>query len=108
MIMAADLSSAFMLLMSRIVKYKSIADKINQSCAEQGCPPAFDIQLSPTEEQDDIHIRASEEYRFDGFGAVVGLPPQMSFWVHYVPQNGKSVDIGRFLIPIGIGDIAKL
>lgn len=102
--MTVGLSSALAILMSRIVKYQSLANEINQACAAHNCPPAFDIQLTPTTEED-VHIRASQEYRFEGFGVVFGLPPKMSFWVHYVPQNGGSVQIGRFLIPIAVGDI---
>lgn len=105
--MTTGISTALTLLMSRIAKYKSVADKINQACTEQGFPPAFDIQLSPTEEED-IHIRASKEYRFEGFGVVLGLPPKMSFWVHYIPENANPVEIGRFLIPIDFIDIPKI
>ncbi|MEM9903615.1 MAG: hypothetical protein AAF921_01130 [Cyanobacteria bacterium P01_D01_bin.44] len=106
--MAVGLSSALMLLMSRIVKYKNVADQVNQACAEHSCPPAFDIQLSPDSEDDDIHIKASKEYRFEGFGLVLGWPLKMSFWVHYVPENADPIEMGRFLIPIGFGDIRKI
>ncbi len=106
--MTVTLASGFALLMSRIAKYKGIADQINKACEEKGCPPAFDIQLSPTSESESIHIRASEQYRFEGFGGVFGLPPKMSFWVHYLPENEEKVEIGRFLIPVAFGDLRKL
>jgi hypothetical protein len=105
--MPVAVETAFVLLMSRIVKYKNVAEQINEACAEKGCPPVFDILLSPTENED-IHIRASDEYRFEGFGAVFGFPPKMSFWVHYLPDSENSVSIGRFLIPIGFGDFSKI
>jgi hypothetical protein len=94
--------------MSQITKYKGVADQINKACEEKGCPPAFDIQLSPTSESDSIHIRASEQYRFEGFGAVLGLPPKMSFWVHYLLEDGKTIEIGRFLVPIAFSDFRKI
>ena len=106
--MAIATSSAMALLLSRIVKYQSVAEQVNQACAAKGCPPAFDIQLSPTRESDDIHVRASEQYRFEGFGGVFGFPPKLSFWVHHMPQEGESVEIGRFLIPIGFGDFSQI
>ena len=106
--MTVGLNSALTLLMSRIVKYQNVAEQINQACTEQGCPPAFDIQLSLDSEDEDIHIRASENYRFEGFGVVFDFPPKLSFWVHHVPQDGESVEIGRFLIPIGLGDFARI
>jgi hypothetical protein len=107
--MAIGVSSAFALLMSRITKYQNVAEDINRACDEHNCPPAFDVNLSPSEEEDgNIHIRASKKYRFEGFGAVFGIPPKMSFWVHYLPENDDPVEIGRFLIPIAFGDIAKI
>lgn len=100
-------SSALALLMSRIVKYRNIAEEINQACTEKGYPPAFDIQLSPTRDEN-IHIRASDKYRFEGFGGVFGLPPKLSFWVNYLPPEGEQIPIGRFLIPIGFSDFGKI
>ncbi|PSN10089.1 hypothetical protein C7271_26610 [filamentous cyanobacterium CCP5] len=106
--MATTASSPLDLLMARLVKYQEIADQVNQACAEKGCPPAFDIQLSPNNESNDIRIRASEDYRFEGFGSVFGFPPKLSFWVHHVPKTGDQVEIGRFLVPINFGDLAQI
>jgi hypothetical protein len=105
--MTVATGSAFALLMSRIVKYRNVAEEINQACTEKGYPPAFDIQLSPTRDED-IHIRASDKYRFEGFGAVFGFPPKLSFWVNYLPPEGEPIPIDRFLIPIGFGDLRKI
>ena len=99
---------AFTLLMSRIMKYKNVAEQVNQACAAKGCLPTFDIQLAPMTDVDDIHIRASEAYRFEGFGGVLGFPPKLQFWVHHMPQKGESVEIGRFLVPIGFGDLVRI
>lgn len=106
--MTTTIAPAIGLLMSQISKYKALAEQINRVCNEKGCPPAFDIQLSPTPESDSVHIRASKEYRFEGFGFVFGFPPKMSFWVHYVPESGNRVEIGRFLVPIAFSDFRKI
>ncbi len=105
--MAVGLSTTLALLLSRLEKYQGIAEEINRACAERNCPPAFDLKL-PSAEDSEIRIRASQEYRFEGFGVVIGLPPKMSFWVHYMPSAGERVEIGRFLVPIGFGDIKKV
>jgi len=105
--MVTALASGFTLLMTKISKYKDLADEVNRACAAKGCPPAFDIQLS-ADAEDDFHIRASDKYRFEGFGAVFGLPPKMSFWVHYLPESVDHVEIGRFLVPINFVDIPKI
>jgi hypothetical protein len=97
--MVTALASSLTLLMTKISKYKELADKVNRACEAKGCPPAFDIQLSAGDE-DDVHIRASDKYRFEGFGVVFGFPPKMSFWVHYLPESVDHVEIGRFLVPI--------
>jgi hypothetical protein len=106
--MTVATGSALTLLMSRIIKYQSIAEQINQACVAKQCPPAFDIQLSPNTESEDIHIRASKDYRFKGFGAVVSLRPKMSFWVEHMPPDAEPVEIGRFLIPVGFGDLMHI
>ncbi len=105
--MTTALATGFAVLMTRISKYKKLADEVNQACMEKGCPPAFDIQLSPNSEGD-FRIRASKDYRFEGFGVVLGLPPKMSFWVHYLPESENHVEIGRFLVPIDFTDIWKI
>ncbi len=106
--MTTTIAPALGLLMSRISKYKALAEEINRACKEKGCPPAFDIQLSPTSENDSIHIRASKEYRFEGFGFVFGFPPKMSFWVHYLLEDDKTIEVGRFLVPIAFSDFRKI
>ncbi|NJN21796.1 MAG: hypothetical protein HC812_12230 [Leptolyngbya sp. RL_3_1] len=106
--MTVATGTALTLLMSRIVKYQGIAEQINQACLAKQCPPVFDIHLSPDTESEDIYIRASKDYRFEGFGAVFGLPPKMSFWVKYMPPDAEPVEIGRFLIPIGFGDLMQI
>jgi hypothetical protein len=44
--MTTALATGFAVLMTRISKYKKLADEVNQVCMEKGCLPAFDIQLS--------------------------------------------------------------
>jgi hypothetical protein len=70
--------------------------KVNNACSEKGLPPAF-----PISEDGKPSIPGNPEYRFEGFGAIIGIPPKMSFWVHYKPDSPEHVELGRFIVEIG-------
>ena len=91
------------LLMSRLAKYQQKADEINAACAALGLPPALDINF-----EDDIRVRLDPVYKMEGFGVVLGLPPKLSFYVHYKKGSPEHVAVGKFLVPIGFGDIIKI
>ena len=92
------------LLVGRLAKYQGKAEEINAACAALGLPPALDISF-----EEDVRISLNKEYRFEGFGVVIALPPKMSFYVHYKPWTPEAhVAVGKFLVPIGFGDIAKI
>jgi hypothetical protein len=78
-------------------------DKINKECAKRGLPPAFEIG-----EDGNPQLPGDTNYRFEGFGMVLGLPPKLCFWVHYKPGRPEHVNLGRFSIPIKFGDLANL
>lgn len=69
---------------------KKTIDDINQKCLQQGLPPAFDME--------DGVPKGNKDYRFEGFGFVVGFPPRLSFWVHYKPESAEHFPLGRFLM----------
>ncbi|MEO1347879.1 MAG: hypothetical protein AAFW84_03635 [Cyanobacteria bacterium J06635_15] len=91
------------LLLSRLAKYQKKAEEINAACAAKGLPPALDINLDG-----EIRFKANTAYQFEGFGAVVGLPPKLSFYVHYKPDSPEHVEVGRFLVPIRFADLVKI
>ena len=92
------------LLVGRLAKYQGKAEEINAACAALELPPALDINL-----EGDIRVSLNKEYRFEGFGVVIGFPPRMSFYVHYKPWSPEEhVAVGKFSVPIGFGDIAKV
>jgi hypothetical protein len=55
---------------------RKTVDKINKACEGKGLPPAFPIDGNGNPE-----IPGNPDYRFEGFGAIIGLPPKLSFWV---------------------------
>ena len=91
------------LLMSRLAKYQKKAEEINAACEALGLPPALDINL-----EDDIRVRLDPDYRMEGFGIVMGLPPKLSFYVHYKKGHPDHVAVGKFAVPIAFGDIGKI
>jgi hypothetical protein len=70
--------------------------QVNNACSEKGLPLAF-----PISEDGKPSIPGNPEYRFEGFGAIIGIPPKMSFWVHYKPDSPEHVELGRFIVAIG-------
>ncbi|MEO0457915.1 MAG: hypothetical protein AAF152_15230 [Cyanobacteria bacterium P01_A01_bin.114] len=85
-------------LLEALANSQSTITQINQICAEKDLPPVFSFN-----EQGDPDISDNPDYRFEGFGAVIGLPPKISFWVHYKPGTPDHVEIGRFTVPVGFG-----
>lgn len=71
--------------------------QINAKCAEKGLPPAIEFT------GEGLGITSNTDYRFEGFGLVIGLPPKVSFYVHYKPDSPEHVELGRFLVPINLG-----
>jgi hypothetical protein len=96
-------TGALALLFSRLAKYQVKAEEINAACEALGLPPALDIDLGG-----DIRIRLDPVYRMEGFGVVVGLPPRLSFYMHYKKDSPDHVAVGKFSVPIAFGDIAKI
>ena len=37
-----------------------------------------------------------------------GLPPKLSFYVHYKKGQPEHVAVGKFLVPIAFGDVIKI
>ena len=84
-------------------------EKVNKACDEKGLPPAFEIKL-PDEEGslEDIEVQGNPDYRFEGFGLDVGIPPQLSFWVHYKPGSPDHVEVGKILVPVRFSKVFDL
>ncbi|MEM8643108.1 MAG: hypothetical protein AAGG51_30470 [Cyanobacteria bacterium P01_G01_bin.54] len=85
-------------LLDTLANSQATVDQINQICAEKDLPPVFLLN-----EQRVPDIPGNSDYRFEGFGAVIGLSPKLSFWVHYKPGTSEHVEIGRFTVPVGFG-----
>lgn len=89
--------STLALVLAQLLKLKTQAAEINRACNQLGLPDA--IALNET------GISASTDYRFEGFGVVVGLTPRIQFYLHHVPSETR---VGRFLVPIAWGDVGKV
>ncbi len=77
-------------------------DKINAKCVAQGLPPAFEINSSAdtNDLSHDFLVRGNPDYRFEGFGLVLGIPPKIQFWIHYKSGSPEHVSVGRHFIPL--------
>ena len=100
---ATSVAGTLALLLTRLAKYQAEAEEINTACEALGLPPALDINF-----EDDIRVRLDPAYKMEGFGLVVGLPPKLAFYVHYKKGSSEHVAVGKFLVPIAFGDIAKI
>lgn len=67
-------------------------DAINQECLKKQLPPAFSMEEGVP--------KGNKHYRFEGLGVILGLPPRLSFWVHYKPDSPEHVNLGRFTMPL--------
>lgn len=85
-------------VVSMLESARQTVEDINQACAAKNLPFAFD----PV----DVMNR-NLDYRFEGFGLVLGLPPKVSFWVHYKPGTADHVALGRFTTSISIGRLFR-
>ena len=83
-------------LFKAIARSRKVAEQVNQTCSAKGLPLAF-----PANENGEFNIPGNPDYQFEGFGTVVGIPPQVSFWVHYKPNTSEHVALGQFTVPIG-------
>ncbi|GAP94818.1 hypothetical protein [Leptolyngbya sp. NIES-2104] len=77
-------------------------DTINNTCTAKGLPPALKFGADITD------IEGNQDYRFEGFGLIAGLPPKLAFWVHYKPDSSDHVALGRFTMPISIGKLSEI
>ncbi|MBD1845755.1 hypothetical protein H6F89_20565 [Cyanobacteria bacterium FACHB-63] len=77
-------------------------DAINNACAATGLPPALKIGANPTD------IEGNQDYRFEGFGLIAGVPPKCAFWVHYKPESAQHIPLGRFTMPVSIGKLSAI
>lgn len=100
--MVTTLGSVASVLFAVLANSRKTIDRINQACADRNLPPAFKVGDSPFE------IDGDEHYRFEGFGLIVGLPPKLSFYVHYKPDSSEHVDLGRFTVPISVSNFLKI
>lgn len=91
------------LLMGRLAKYQRKAEEINAACEALGLPPALDVNF-----ENDVRVRLDPDYRMEGFGVVLGLPPKLAFYVHYKKGHPEHVAVGKFKVPIAFGDIIKI
>ncbi len=85
------------LLLTAHGKSKKLIEQINQACTDKGVPPAFDVgQIKDAQSLDEIHFRSSPNFRFEGFGIDVGIPPKLTFWVWYKKGSPDGKEIGKF------------
>lgn len=94
--------TAFDNVVSILTDSRQTIDDINKACAVKGLPPAFNVG------DDFTSITGNRDYRFQGFGLVVGLPPKLAFWVHYKPESANHVEIGRFTMPVKISKFSQI
>jgi hypothetical protein len=84
--------------LGQIRELQEVVDEVNTACEQLGLPPAIEIDLSIPK------VETNKDYSFQGFGLVLGLPPKISFYVHYKPGSEDHVEVGRFLMPLGISE----
>lgn len=92
------------ILFETLSNSRKTIDEINQAGAAKGLPPAFPIDNSSSNPS----IPGNPDYRFEGFGVIMGWPPKLSFYVHYKPGSPDHVELGRFTVPIGLGKLIQL
>lgn len=89
-----------------ILKFtREAIDKVNQQCIDKGLPPAFTVNQT---EDHPIPIEGNPDYRFEGFGIVVGVPLRLQFWVHYKPDSPEHVEVGRVKVPLKLAEVLNL
>jgi hypothetical protein len=76
---------------------------VDQINASHELPPAF-----PNDASGNPKIPGDPDYRFEGFGVIVSLPPRLSFYVHYKPDSDDHIALGQFTVSIGLDRLIKL
>lgn len=89
-------------VLSILAASRQTIDAINNACTAKGLPPALKIGANLTD------IEGNQDYRFEGFGLIAGLPPKLAFWVHYKPDSSDHVALGRFTMPVSIGKLSEI
>ncbi|EKU98269.1 hypothetical protein Lepto7375DRAFT_7533 [Leptolyngbya sp. PCC 7375] len=91
------------LLLSARERGKEMIEEINQKCVEKKVPQAFDVgSIKDARSPDEIHFRCHPNFRFEGFGMDVGLPPKFTFWVWYKKGYSDGVEIGKFQVKMNL------
>jgi hypothetical protein len=89
-------------LFALLIDAKETVIAINNACTAQNLPPALTLQSSP------VNLHGDPNYRFEGFGIVIGLMPKLSFWVHYKPGTTEHISIGQFHMPFSLFKLPKI
>jgi hypothetical protein len=90
------------LVLSARTRAKEVIKKVNQTCIDKKVPQAFEVgEIENAQNLDDIYFRCSPDFRFEGFGMDVGLPPKLTFWVWYKKGTPEGVEIGKFHMNMG-------
>jgi hypothetical protein len=103
MTISTSVTSILGVVFDVLAKSQTTITQINQTCSNKGLPPAFSISPDGIPE-----IPGNPDYRFDGFGVIVGIPPQLSFYVEYKPGSPQQISLGRFTVPVGVGTMLHL
>lgn len=90
-------------LLSAREKTQAAIASVNQRCTEFNLPQAFETGSAETESSlSQELLRGNPDYRFEGFGVVLGLRPKLSFWVHYKKGTPEHKELGRFLVKLDV------
>ncbi len=99
----ASTGTLLSILFETLASSQRTVEQINKACSNKGLPPAF-----PIDKHGNPDVPGNSDYRFEGFGVILGLPPKLSFYVHYKPDSPEHVSLGKFTVPIGFGKLADL
>lgn len=83
---------------AQLKSLEKLADKVNSKCDELGLPHAI-VKTFP-------NLETNTDYRWEGAGFVI-FPPSFSIYVHYKPESSDHVELGRFLMPLGISGLFR-
>lgn len=96
-------ASILSILFETLSSSQRTIEQINQACSSKGLPLAF-----PLDNQGTPDIPGNPDYRFEGFGIILSLPPKLSFYVHYKPDSPEHIALGKFTVPISFGRLVDL
>lgn len=91
------------ILFETLASSQRTVEQINKACSNKELPPAFLV-----DNQGNPDIPGNPDYRFEGFGIILGVPPKLSFYVHYKPDSPEHVALGKFTVPIGFAKLVDL